>query len=92
MKKRQITVIEIPENGKYSPKVVEFCADLLADDDMNGLAIAYLSFNGKKLLKKLPADAPKKLRDRVEAMVKAVDVTRPAFNALNRILNKIACP
>lgn len=76
----------------YSPEVVEFCKDIIADDTMNGIAVAYLNFNGKKLLKKLPADAPRKLRDRLEAMVKSVDVSRPAFNALARIVNKIGCP
>ena len=76
----------------YGPDVIRFCEVLIADDAMNGIAVAYLNFNGKELLKKLPVDAPKELRNRLEAMCKAVEVTRPAFNALTRILNKIGCP
>ena len=75
----------------YSDAVREFCRDFLADDDMNGIAIAYLSFKGKKYLKKLPSDAPQVLRDRLEAYIKVINETRPVFWALNRLLNAIDC-
>ena len=76
--------------GKHSQELREFCEELIANDSMNGIAIAYLDFDGAKLLKKLPPDAPKKLRDTLEAMVKVVNESRPTFNSLMRQLNKIA--
>ena len=74
----------------YSEELVEFCEEMLGESSMIAAADAFANWEGEYQLENLPADAPKGLRDKIEAVNKVFKAGKPAFDALEKELEKIA--
>ena len=74
----------------YSKELRDFCEEFLGSDELIVAADAFANWDGEWRLENLPPDAPKGMRENLEAENKAIKEGRVAFDALEKTLKQIA--
>lgn len=73
----------------YSEELVEFCEEFDGSTEMVVAGDGIVNWDGEWRLENLPADAPKELRKRLAEVNRGIAKVRPAFEALEKEIEKI---
>ena len=73
----------------YSEELVEFCDSFLLSTEMATARDTFSNWDGDLRLDDLPSDAPKELRESIEAVNKVIAEGQPLMKALVKRLEEI---
>ena len=73
----------------YSEELVEFCEEFDVSTELIVANDAISNWDGEWRLENLPADAPKELRKHLAEVNRGIAKVRPAFEALEKEIEKI---